>query len=120
MDADADPRDILIQIPAGAWEALERAETDIALRALALLDRTRVDHSHACLTVGRVLHNVSPTLLPEWTEWASENPQFTAATCAAAWERFPTYPGKPPTLGLLIVFARRDSGDASFAKRGHS
>lgn len=106
--------------PAGPSNgAPESDDARLARKCVERFSKARANDRSAWFRVGLALWGVSPSLLDAWVAWSRTREKHRDGECERLWSEFkPASNGKGYTIASLIFWAREDSGDPSFGKRG--
>ncbi len=92
---------------------------ELALDALARLNKSRTINYDDWLHVGMALHSVDQSLLPAWDGWSQScSDKYQPGACAGRWASFTA--GSGVGLGSLIYWARQDGWRPPWERNGHA
>jgi putative DNA primase/helicase len=94
-------------------------DRELALDALAGLNKNRAVGYDDWLEVGMALHSVDSSLLPAWDEWSQSCPEkYQAGACDEHWRSFTA--GAGVGLGSLVYWAQGDGWIPPWQRNGRS
>lgn len=88
----------------------------IYIEGLKLIDASRTDDYGDWLAVGMIGQTLGDDMLDVWDKWSQQSDKYEPDDCAYRWDTFDAKRVDGVTMGTLIEWVRRDTGDADFGK----
>jgi P4 family phage/plasmid primase-like protien len=94
-------------------------DRELAIDALAGLNKNRAIAYDDWLGVGMALHSADQSLLSAWDDWSQSClEKYKASVCAEHWKSFTA--GNGVGLGSLVYWAQRDGWTPPWQRNGHA